>query len=152
MRMILEDLSRRMHLERGYQPVFTPHIGKSILWETSGHLGFFRENMFPPMEADESDYYAKPMNCPFHILIYQSRTRSYRELPVRLSELGTVYRYEQFGTIHGILRAGMTTTMPTSSAARIRSCQSSWRWWSSSAISTARWGCSGCRPLLHETR
>jgi threonyl-tRNA synthetase len=110
MRMILEDLSRRMHLERGYQPVFTPHIGKSILWETSGHLGFFRENMFPPMEADESDYYTKPMNCPFHILIYQSKTRSYRELPVRLSELGTVYRYERSGTIHGILRArGMTT-------------------------------------------
>jgi threonyl-tRNA synthetase len=110
MRMILEDLSRRMHLERGYQPVFTPHIGKSILWETSGHLGFFRENMFPPMETDESDYYTKPMNCPFHLLIYQSKTRSYRELPVRLSELGTVYRYERSGTIHGILRArGLTT-------------------------------------------
>jgi threonyl-tRNA synthetase len=108
-RMILEDLSRRMHLERGYQPVYTPHIGKSVLWETSGHLGFFRENMFPPMAADESDYFAKPMNCPFHILIYQSKTRSYRELPVRLSELGTVYRYERSGTVHGILRArGLT--------------------------------------------
>jgi threonyl-tRNA synthetase len=110
MRMTLEDLSRDMHLDRGYQPVFTPHIGKSILWETSGHLGFFRENMFPPMEADESDYYTKPMNCPFHILIYQSKTRSYRELPVRLSELGTVYRYERSGTVHGLLRSrGMTT-------------------------------------------
>jgi threonyl-tRNA synthetase len=108
-RMILEDLSRQMHLERGYQPVFTPHIGKSVLWETSGHLGFFKENMFPPMEADESEYYAKPMNCPFHVLIYRSKTRSYRELPVRLYELGTVYRYERSGTVHGILRArGLT--------------------------------------------
>jgi threonyl-tRNA synthetase len=108
-RMILEDLSRQMHLERGYQPVFTPHIGKSILWETSGHLGFFRENMFPPMQADEGEYFARPMNCPFHVLIYQSKTRSYRELPVRLNELGTVYRYERSGTIHGILRArGLT--------------------------------------------
>jgi threonyl-tRNA synthetase len=108
-RMILEDLSRQMHLERGYQPVFTPHIGKSILWETSGHLGFFRENMFPPMQADEGEYFARPMNCPFHVLIYQSKTRSYRELPVRLNELGTVYRYERSGTVHGILRArGLT--------------------------------------------
>ncbi|MEA2505983.1 MAG: threonyl-tRNA synthetase [Actinomycetota bacterium] len=108
-RMILEDLSRQMHLDRGYQPVFTPHIGKATLWETSGHLGFFRENMFPPMEADEGEYFAKPMNCPFHILIYRSRTRSYRELPVRLFELGTVYRYERSGTVHGILRArGLT--------------------------------------------
>jgi threonyl-tRNA synthetase len=108
-RMILEDLSRQMHLDRGYQPVFTPHIGKATLWETSGHLGFFRENMFPPMEADEGEYFAKPMNCPFHILIYRSRTRSYRELPVRLYELGSVYRYERSGTVHGILRArGLT--------------------------------------------
>jgi threonyl-tRNA synthetase len=108
-RMILEDLSRQMHLERGYQPVFTPHIGKGTLWETSGHLGFFRENMFPPMEGDEGEYFARPMNCPFHILIYRSKTRSYRELPVRLNELGTVYRYERSGTVHGILRArGLT--------------------------------------------
>ncbi|MDP9224946.1 MAG: threonine--tRNA ligase [Actinomycetota bacterium] len=108
-RMILEDLSRAMHLERGYQPVFTPHIGKKILWETSGHLDFFRENMFPAMEADESEYFVKPMNCPFHVLIYRSKTRSYRELPIRLSELGGVYRYERSGTVHGILRArGLT--------------------------------------------
>jgi threonyl-tRNA synthetase len=108
-RMILEDLSRQMHIERGYEPVYTPHIGKSILWETSGHLGFFRENMFPPMEAEESEYFVKPMNCPFHILIYRSKTRSYRELPVRLFELGSVYRYERSGTVHGILRSRAIT-------------------------------------------
>ena len=104
-RMTLENLARDMHLERGYQPVFTPHIGKGTLWETSGHLGFFRENMYPPMSAEEGDYYAKPMNCPFHTLIFRSKTRSYRELPIRLSELGTVYRWERSGVVHGLLRA-----------------------------------------------
>ncbi len=104
-RSLLEDLSREMHLERGYEPVFTPHIGKSVLWETSGHLDFYRENMFPPMEAGESAYFVKPMNCPFHVLIFRSKTRSYRELPIRLSELGTVYRYERTGVVHGLLRA-----------------------------------------------
>ena len=94
-----------MHLERGYEPVFTPHLGKSTLWEVSGHLGFYKENMFPALEMDEAEYIAKPMNCPFHVLIYRSRTRSYRELPLRLSELGTVYRYERSGTLHGLLRA-----------------------------------------------
>jgi threonyl-tRNA synthetase len=108
-RKTLEDLSRRMHLDRGYEPVFTPHLGKSTLWETSGHLGFYRENMFPAMEFEGSDYFAKPMNCPFHVLIFRSRTRSYRELPLRLSELGSVYRYERSGTLHGLLRArGLT--------------------------------------------
>jgi len=108
-RKTLEDLSRDMHLERGYQPVFTPHIGKSTLWETSGHLGWYRENMFPSMQAEEGEYLAKPMNCPFHILIFQSKTRSYRELPVRFSELGTVYRYERSGVVHGLLRVrGLT--------------------------------------------
>jgi threonyl-tRNA synthetase len=101
----LEDLIREMCLQRGYGPVYTPHIGKSVLWETSGHLGYFAENMFPPMSADEGDYYTKPMNCPFHALIYKSRTRSYRELPLRLSELGTVYRYERSGVVHGLLRS-----------------------------------------------
>ena len=101
----LEDLVREMCLQRGYEPVYTPHIGKSNLWETSGHLGYFAENMFPPMSADEADYYVKPMNCPFHVLIYASRTRSYRELPLRLSELGTVYRYERSGVVHGLLRS-----------------------------------------------
>ena len=108
-RKSLEDLSRQMHLERGYEPVFTPHLGKATLWETSGHLGFYRDNMFPPMELEGAEYFAKPMNCPFHVLIYRSRTRSYRELPVRLSELGTVYRFERSGTLHGLLRVrGLT--------------------------------------------
>lgn len=108
-RKTLEDLSRQMHLDRGYEPVFTPHLGKSTLWETSGHLGFYRENMFPSMELEEAEYFAKPMNCPFHVLVYRSKTRSYRELPLRLSELGTVYRYERSGALHGLLRArGLT--------------------------------------------
>jgi threonyl-tRNA synthetase len=108
-RMELEDLSRAMHLERGYQPVFTPHLGKAALWETSGHLGYYRENMFPAMEAEGAEYYSKPMNCPFHVLIYGSKTRSYRDLPIRLAELGTVYRFERSGTLHGLLRArGLT--------------------------------------------
>ncbi|MGH8908242.1 MAG: threonine--tRNA ligase [Egibacteraceae bacterium] len=105
-RKLMEDYSRDEHLARGYQPVFTPHIGRSTLWETSGHLGWYAEGMYPPMELDEGErYYPKPMNCPFHILVYRSRTRSYRELPMRLYELGTVYRYERSGTIHGLLRA-----------------------------------------------
>ncbi|MGH2736663.1 MAG: threonine--tRNA ligase [Actinomycetota bacterium] len=101
----LEDLAREMHLERGYDPVYSPHIGKSTLWETSGHLGWYGENMYPPMQLEGADYYVKPMNCPFHILVYRSKTRSYRELPVRLSELGTVYRNERSGVVHGLLRA-----------------------------------------------
>ena len=104
-RMTLENLAREMHLERGYKPVFTPHIGKGTLWETSGHLGFFRENMYPPMSVEEGEYFAKPMNCPFHTLIYRSKTRSYRELPLRLSELGTVYRWERSGVVQGLLRS-----------------------------------------------
>ena len=103
-RMTLENLARDMHLSRGYEPVFTPHIGKSTLWETSGHLGFYKENMFPSMELEGAEYYAKPMNCPFHALVYRSKTRSYRELPIRYSELGTVYRYERSGVLHGLLR------------------------------------------------
>ena len=103
-RKTLEDLAREMHLERGYDPVYTPHIGKATLWETSGHLGYFRDNMYPAIEADEGEYFLKPMNCPFHVLVYRSKTRSYRELPVRLSELGQVYRYERSGVVHGLLR------------------------------------------------
>jgi len=107
----MEDYARSQHLARGYEAVYTPHIGKSQLWETSGHLDFYAEGMFPPMEMDAhhgtsgTNYYPKPMNCPFHILIYKSRTRSYRELPLRLFELGTVYRYERSGVVHGLLRA-----------------------------------------------
>ena len=103
-RKILEDFSRNIHIERGYEIVASPHIGKSILWETSGHLAKFADSMYPPVQADEGDYYLKPMNCPFHVLIYKARTRSYRDLPLRLSELGTVYRHERSGTLHGIFR------------------------------------------------
>ncbi|MFP5351622.1 MAG: threonine--tRNA ligase [Actinomycetota bacterium] len=103
-RQQLEDLIRSMVLERGYEPVYTPHIGKSTLWETSGHLDFYRENMFGGLEVEGATYYLKPMNCPFHVLIFGSKTRSYRELPVRFAELGTVYRYERSGVLHGLLR------------------------------------------------
>ena len=89
---------------RGTRWFTHPHIGKSKLWETSGHLQFYSENMYAPVEIDEQDYYLKPMNCPFHILIYRSSLRSYRELPMRLAELGTVYRYERTGVLHGLLR------------------------------------------------
>ena len=105
----LEDLIRQMVLDHGYEPVYTPHIGKGALWETSGHLGFYRENMFPSMETDEAEYFVKPMNCPFHILIFRNKTRSYRELPVRLAELGNVYRYERSGVLHGLLRSRSIT-------------------------------------------
>ena len=84
--------------------VYTPHLGKSWLWETSGHLGFYKESMYPPMEMDKADYYVKPMNCPFHIMIYNNSLRSYRDLPCRWAELGTVYRYEKAGALHGLLR------------------------------------------------
>jgi threonyl-tRNA synthetase len=104
-RKTLEDLVRQMYLDFDYEPVFSPHIGKSTLWETSGHLGWYRENMYPAIKVDEQEYFVKPMNCPFHILVYKSKTRSYKELPVRLSELGTVYRYERSGVVHGLLRA-----------------------------------------------
>jgi threonyl-tRNA synthetase len=105
----LEDWVRDLHVERGYDLVVTPHIARSILWETSGHLEKYAENMYPPMEADTGDYYVKPMNCPFHVLVYKSQVRSYRDLPMRVSELGTVYRQEKAGTLHGLLRIrGMT--------------------------------------------
>ena len=100
----LEDWVRDLHLERGYELVVTPHIARSVLWETSGHLAKYRENMYPPMETDTGDYYVKPMNCPFHVLVYKSQVRSYRDLPMRLSELGTIYRHEKVGTLHGLLR------------------------------------------------
>lgn len=104
-RKLMEDYSRERHERGGYQFAYSPHVAKSVLWETSGHLDFYAEGMYPPMELDEgARYYPKPMNCPFHILIYQSRQRSYRELPLRLFELGTVYRYERSGTLHGLFR------------------------------------------------
>ncbi len=104
MRVIMEDLWRKAHYKNGYDIVFTPHIGKSDLWKISGHLGFYKGNMYSPMEIDKDEYYIKPMNCPFHILIYKNKTRSYRELPLRWAELGTVYRYEKAGVLHGLLR------------------------------------------------
>ncbi len=104
MRVAIEDFWRTEHYRNGYEILYTPHIGKSWLWETSGHLGFYKENMYSPMEIDEQDYYLKPMNCPFHILIYQNQGHSYRDLPLRWAELGTVYRYERSGVLHGLLR------------------------------------------------
>ncbi len=104
-RRVMEDYSRRRHEEAGYQFVNTPHVTKAELFETSGHLGFYAESMFPPMELDGVTYYMKPMNCPMHVLIYRSRGRSYRELPARLFEFGTVYRYEKSGVVHGLTRA-----------------------------------------------
>jgi threonyl-tRNA synthetase len=104
-RRVLEDYSRQRHVEAGYEFVNTPHITKSELFETSGHLEWYAEGMFPPMELEGAKYYAKPMNCPMHILIYASRGRSYRELPLRLFEFGTVYRFEKSGVVHGLTRA-----------------------------------------------
>ncbi|NLF02199.1 MAG: threonine--tRNA ligase, partial [Anaerolineales bacterium] len=103
-RLVIEDYWRKLHLEGGYDIVFTPHIGRSYLWETSGHLGFYKDGMYSPMDIEGQEYYIKPMNCPFHIMIYNSEMRSYRDLPLRWAELGTVYRYERSGTLHGLLR------------------------------------------------
>jgi len=103
-RKIIEDYWRQAHLEGGYELVYTPHIARRDLWATSGHLDFFSENMYSPMEVEGSPYLIKPMNCPFHLLIYKSKVRSYRELPIRWAELGTVYRYERSGTLHGLMR------------------------------------------------
>lgn len=103
-RETIEDYWRAVHRRDGYEILYTPHIGKSWLWETSGHLDFYAENMYSPIEMDKADYYAKPMNCPFHIMIYKTGLRSYRDLPLRWAELGTVYRYEKSGVLHGLLR------------------------------------------------
>ncbi len=103
-RKLMEDYSRERHATGGYEFVSTPHLANANLFETSGHLGFYQDGMYPPMEMDNGTYYPKPMNCPMHCLIYASRQRSYRELPLRLFELGTVYRYERAGTLHGMMR------------------------------------------------
>ncbi len=103
-RKVAEDFCRAEHEKAGYDFVYSPHIGRSKLWQTSGHLEFFRENMYAPIEIDGQEYYLKPMNCPFHILIYKSQLRSYRDLPLRFAEWGTVYRYERGGVLHGLLR------------------------------------------------
>lgn len=103
-RKVIEDFWREEHVKREYQLVNTPHIARVEVWKTSGHWDFYRENMFSPMEVDKGAYMVKPMNCPFHIMIYKSQIRSYRELPIRYAELGTVYRYEKAGVLHGLLR------------------------------------------------
>ncbi|MBU0935034.1 MAG: threonine--tRNA ligase [Spirochaetes bacterium] len=103
-RVELENWWRDEHYKNGYELLFTPHVGKSWLWETSGHLGFYKEGMYSPMEIDEEKYYVKPMNCPFHIMIYNTDVHSYRDLPLRWGELGTVYRYERAGALHGLMR------------------------------------------------
>ena len=111
-RVAIEEYWRRKHYEAGYEIVYTPHVGRSVLWQTSGHLGFYKDGMFPCMKVQEGsgndayieEYYVKPMNCPFHIQIYQFKRRSYRDLPMRLAELGTVYRYEKDGVRHGLFR------------------------------------------------
>lgn len=103
-RQLIEDFWRAEHRRRGYDIVFSPHIAKVHLWETSGHWDFYRENMYSPMEIDEVQYVLKPMNCPFHILMYKTQIRSYRNLPMRYAELGTVYRYERSGVLHGLAR------------------------------------------------
>ena len=103
-RRIVEDWMRDEYVARGYSLVYTPHVARADLWKTSGHYSFYAENMFKRMELDDAEYQLKPMNCPFHILIYQDRLRSYRDLPVRLGELGTVYRYERSGVMHGLFR------------------------------------------------
>jgi len=103
-RRVIEEYWYRQHYAGGYEIVYSPHIGKGELWQISGHLDFFREGMYSPMDIEGQEYYIKPMNCPFHILMYKSRTRSYRDLPLRWAEMGTVYRYERSGVLHGMLR------------------------------------------------
>ena len=103
-RSLIEDFWKREHFKNGYDIVYTPHVGKANLWETSGHLDFYRDGMYAAMNIDDMEYFIKPMNCPFHVEIYKSGLRSYRELPLRWAELGTVYRYEKAGTLHGLFR------------------------------------------------
>jgi threonyl-tRNA synthetase len=103
-RYLIEEFWRQTHFDYGYELVNSPHIGKAELWETSGHLSFYRQNMYAPMEIEGKPYFVKPMNCPFHIEIYRSKLRSYRDLPIRFAELGTVYRYEASGVLHGLMR------------------------------------------------
>jgi threonyl-tRNA synthetase len=103
-RLLIENFWREQHLKQGYELVYSPHVARLDLWKTSGHVDYYRENMFVPMKVEASEYQLKPMNCPFHIMIYKSHLRSYRDLPIRYGELGTVYRYERTGVLHGLLR------------------------------------------------
>ena len=104
MRRVIEDFWIAEHIKRGYEIVNSPHIAKIDLWKTSGHWELYRENLYSPMDVDGQEYIIKPMNCPAHILMYKTRLRSYRELPIRWAELGTVYRYERSGVLHGLTR------------------------------------------------
>jgi threonyl-tRNA synthetase len=103
-RLLIENFWREQHLRDGYELVYSPHVARLDLWKTSGHVDYYRDNMFAPMKLEGSEYQLKPMNCPYHIMIYKSHLRSYRELPIRYGELGTVYRYERTGVLHGLLR------------------------------------------------
>ncbi len=103
-RLLIENFWRDQHIQNGYELVYSPHIARLDLWKTSGHVDYYRDNMFAPMKVENSEYQLKPMNCPFHIMIYKSHLRSYRDLPIRYGELGTVYRYERTGVLHGLLR------------------------------------------------
>ena len=103
-RLLIENFWREQHIKNGYELVYSPHVARLDLWKTSGHVDYYRENMFAPMTVDSSEYQLKPMNCPFHILVYKSHLRSYRDLPIRYGELGTVYRYERSGVLHGLMR------------------------------------------------
>src|SRR6476469_626111 len=103
-RLLIENFWRDQHIQHGYELVYSPHVARLDLWKTSGHVDYYRENMFAPMKVEGSEYQLKPMNCPYHIMIYKSHLRSYRDLPIRYGELGTVYRYERTGVLHGLLR------------------------------------------------
>jgi len=103
-REAVESFWRKFHRQRGYDTIYTPHIGRSLLWQTSGHLGFFRDSMYAPMDVDGEEYFVKPMNCPFHVEIYKSKPRSWRDFPLRWNELGSVYRYEKSGELNGMFR------------------------------------------------
>ena len=123
MRYLAERFWEDEHIKHGYDFVYTPHIGKANLWKTSGHLDFYAENMYAPIEIEDQQYYLKPMNCPFHVEIYKSGIRSYRDLPLRYAEKGTVYRYERSGVMHGLMRVrGFTRMMPIISVRQVK-CQ-----------------------------
>lgn len=103
-RHIIEDTWKKLHIERGYSMLYTPHVAKGDLWKISGHLDFYKENMYDQMNIEDELYQLRPMNCPYHILIYKRKMHSYRDFPIRVAELGTVYRYELSGSLHGLFR------------------------------------------------
>lgn len=103
-RHMIEDSWKKIHIERGYDLLYTPHVAKADLWKISGHLEFYRENMYDQMNIEDELYQLRPMNCPYHILVYKRKLNSYRDFPIRVAELGTVYRYELSGSLHGLFR------------------------------------------------